>query len=145
MYKNNDELRARADSLDRAWARERHVDVGFDRAWPRAHHQDAVGEDHRLVDTVGDEQHRLAGRLPEAEQLVLQQQACLLVQRAERLVHQKQLRIDGEGAHDRDALAHALGELRRIGVQEIAEPDLVSQRSAISSRSMRDTPRISNP
>jgi hypothetical protein len=43
----------------------------------------------------------------------LQQQAGLTVERAERLVHQKNIRLDGKGARHGDALGGASGRRRR--------------------------------
>ena len=43
------------------------------------------------------------------------------VERAERLVEQQHLRLDGEGARERHALALAAGELRRIPIAEVVE------------------------
>ena len=90
---------------------------------PAAHHHDAVGEHERLGDAVRDEEHRLAARRPDAQQLVLHLDAGDLVERAERLVHQQDLRILRERARDRDALLHAAGELGRIPVAVAGEPD----------------------
>ena len=47
----------------------------------------------------------------------------LLVERAERLVHQERAGFQAERAGQRRALAHAAGELRRIVAHEVLEPD----------------------
>ena len=39
-----------------------------DAAWPRRHHRDAVREEHRLADRMGDEHHGLAAVHPDALQ-----------------------------------------------------------------------------
>ena len=75
------------------------------------HHHHAVGEQHRLVEIVGDEQDGLFGAGMDLQQLALQRLARLRIERAERLVHQQHLGIDGERAGDADALLHAAGEL----------------------------------
>src|SRR5229473_2593305 len=66
-----DEVRAIALELptDHA-ARPRHVDrhAVEDAARPRRQHDHAIRKVHRFVDVVGDEDDRLAGALPEAEQ-----------------------------------------------------------------------------
>src|SRR5262249_8571718 len=49
------------------------LDVGLDAAGTRREDDHAVGEIDRLVDVVGDEQHRLARRIPNLLQLLLQQ------------------------------------------------------------------------
>src|SRR5574337_916166 len=48
------------------------VDQIDDAPGPRAHHDDAVRQEHRLADRVGDEDHRLAGALPQPQQLLVQ-------------------------------------------------------------------------
>src|SRR5581483_1981586 len=52
--------------------------------------------------------------------IVLEDAACLLVDRGERLVHQQHLRVYRERPREADALLHAAGELRRVGVLEAA-------------------------
>ena len=70
------------------------------------------------------EQHRLALLLPDAEQQLLHQRARLVVERAERLVEQQDLRVVGERARHRDALLHAARELLREVALEAGQPDL---------------------
>ena len=94
---------------------------------PAREHQHAVGQEHRLVDLVGDEQHGLAALLPDAHQLGLHDLAGLRVERRERLVHQQDFRVDRERAGEVDALAHAAGQLARIVVLEAVEPDQLEQ------------------
>ncbi|GAB3843790.1 hypothetical protein GCM10027610_057110 [Dactylosporangium cerinum] len=59
------------------------------------------------------------------DDLVLHVTADQRVERGERLVEEEDLRIDGEGAGQADALLHAAGEL--VGVQLLAarQPDQV--------------------
>ena len=97
------------------------------RPGPPREHQHAVGQKHRLVDLVGDEQHGLAALLPDAQQLGLHDLARLRVERGERLVHQQHVGIDRERAGEIDALAHAAGKLARIIVLEAAEADELEQ------------------
>ena len=87
------------------------------------HHADPVGEDDRLVDVVGDEQDRLAGRAADAHQLALHVGAGVGVERRERLVHQQHLRLVGQHAGDLDALLHAAGQLGRMLVVLAAQAD----------------------
>ena len=82
-------------------------------AGPGGHRVDAIGEQDGLVDVVGDEDHGRAALVPDAHQLVLQGGARERVQRAERLVHQQHLRVHGQAARHRHALAHAAGQLAR--------------------------------
>jgi hypothetical protein len=63
---------------------------------------------------VGDEHDGLAVTLPDLEQFVLQALARQRVERAERLIHQQDLRPIGERAGERDALFHAPRQLLGI-------------------------------
>ena len=49
------------------------------------------------------------------------------VERAERLVEQQHLRLDGQRAGERHALALAARELRRVALAEVAEADELEQ------------------
>ena len=71
---------------------------------------------------MGDQQHGGAGLAPQPQHFVAHQQARLLVERAERLVEQDQPRLQHQRARDADALAHAAGELRRIGAAKSRRP-----------------------
>ena len=90
----------------------------------RAHHRDARRQEHRFVDAVGDEHDREAAPRPQCGELAVHPLPREFVQRAERLVHQQQIRRSGERARDRDAHLHAAGELARIVLREFLEPDL---------------------
>ena len=68
-----------------------------------------------------DQHDRCSGFAPEPQQFVAHQQAGLLIERAERLVEEDQTRLQHERARDADALAHAAGQLRRIGAAETGE------------------------
>ena len=97
--------------------------ISLDAARPRRHHDDAVGEQHRLVDAVRDEHDGLARREPQRLEVDAHLLARQRIERAERLVHQQQRRIVDQRAHDRGALAHAAGQLARIAVGELGEAD----------------------
>src|SRR5215217_2983561 len=84
--------------MKRARARDVDVEDGLDAPGSRAHHDDAIGEEDRLVDLVGDKQHRLAGLVPDLQQLLLHELARLRVERGERLVHEQDLGVRGERA-----------------------------------------------
>src|SRR3546814_1135886 len=75
------------------------------------HEHNAVAEEDRLVDVVGD-RHRGAGAvvLPLAEDVLLEELAHLGVESCEGLVEQKQRRVEREGAGQRHALLHAARE-----------------------------------
>src|SRR4051812_49150317 len=86
-------------------------------------HDDAVGEIHRLVDVVGDEQDGDAVFLAHAQHEVLEVAAGLCVHRRERLVHEQDRGLIGERSRDRDALLHAAGQLPRVVVDEPRQAD----------------------
>ena len=92
-------------------------------------HRDPVAQPHRLVEVVGDEQHRLAHLALQPEELVLQALADDRVDRAERLVHQQHRRVGGERARHADPLPLTAGELVRValGVAGRVEPDQLEQ------------------
>ena len=111
-------------------ARVRQVDrnVGLDAAGPRRHHDHARGHEDRFLDVMGDEQHRLLAPLPNAEEQFLHQPARLVVQRAERLVEQKDRGIVAKSARDRRALLHAARKLLRPMIFEAFQPDKIDIR-----------------
>src|SRR5688500_9592354 len=103
-------------SLHRVVARVWQVDpqLELDAPGARRHHRDAVGKENRLVDVVRDEQDGLAIGLPDAQQHLLHQRPRLVVQGAEGLVQQQDLRIVGERPGERGALLHPAGEHLRV-------------------------------
>ena len=119
-------FRGRQPARPRPREVDRHLQL--DRSRARRHHQHPVGEEQRLLDIVGDEQHGAVVLLPHFEQPFLHVGAGEGVQRAERLVEQQHLARAQQGAHQRGALAHAAGELRRALVGEAAEAETVEQR-----------------
>ena len=108
----------------------------------RIHHGHAVGGlgDHAHV--VGDQHHRRAVIAPEA----LDQRNDLRlhgdVERGGRLVGDDQLRLGADRQRDHDALAHAAGELVRIGVDAFfrrGDADLGQQiDGALARRGLRE-------
>ena len=109
-----------------ARARHRHLDQLLHLAGMRRQHQDAVGEEDRLVEIVGDEDDGDVDLAPDFQQMRLHLGTRLRVERAERLVHQQNARLIGERAHDRHALLHAAGQLMRIGVGEFLQTDEIA-------------------
>ena len=103
-----------------------------DAARARAHHVHLVGEIDRLLDVMGDEQHRLAEVAPQLHQPFLHLQLGLRIERAERLVQQNDVGVEQERAQQRRALAHAAGERARIEVLEPGKPVAPSSGSARS-------------
>jgi hypothetical protein len=118
-----DERRGQPDLLDVARPGQRHVEDRLDRGRAGRHDDDPVGERDRLLEVVRHEHHRGPGALPEPQQLVLHQRPGLHVQRAERLVHQHDLRLVDQRLGQRDPLAHAAGELVWVVLRERAQPD----------------------
>ena len=83
---------------------------------------------------------------PQLEQLVFHQLARLDVERGERLVHQQDLRVEDQHLRERDALAHAAGELVRIAVLEAGEADAREPVARLRvARRRAATPRNSSP
>ncbi|MHC2561173.1 hypothetical protein ACVIVD_003167 [Bradyrhizobium liaoningense] len=121
-----DEFRRGLD-LVRARMRQVHIDFGLDAAGTRTHDDDAAAEEDRFLDVVGHEQHRLLVALPDPEQHFLHQGAGLVVQCAEGLVEQEDLRIIGERTCDGRALLHAAGELLWPMVLEARQSDLADE------------------
>ena len=80
---------------------------------PAVEHGDAVGQHQRLLLVVRDIDEGGAELAVDALDLELQPFAQLLVERAERLVHQQQRRVEDDGARQRDALLLAARELAR--------------------------------
>ena len=79
-----------------------------------AHHDDLLGDVHRLLLVVGDEDRRHVHLVVEAPQPDAQILAHPGVERAERLVEQQHLGLDGERPRQRHALALAARELVRV-------------------------------
>ena len=133
-----DEARRRAHLGD--VARPRQVDRELAdrmRRRPGREADDAVAERDRLVEVVGDEEHRLLLLGPEREQLVLHQLAGLDVERRERLVHEQDVGVEDERLRQADALSHAARELVRIAVAEAAEADALAATRAPAPRRRR--------
>src|SRR5262245_55506819 len=113
--------------LDRVVPRIGQVDpnVGLHAAGAGGHHRDPRAHEDRLVDVVGDEEHGLAVRLPDAKEELLHQRARLVVERPEGLVEEQDLGIVRERPRERGALLHAAREHLRVMVLEALEADAV--------------------
>ena len=94
-------------------------------ARPRAHDEDAIGEEQRLVDIVGDEDRGCRNLAPDVEQHLLHHAARLRIERAERLVHQEHPRLVDQGPRDLDPLLHASRQLRGVERLESRKTDKV--------------------
>ena len=96
---------------------------------PRAHHDDLVGEKHRFLDRMGDEEAGRASPLPDARQFDIEPASRQFVDRTERLVEKEEARPRDQAAGDRGALAHAAGEFGRLGALEAGEADQMEEGS----------------
>src|SRR3989454_1708625 len=120
------ELGAQRDELGRlhrARVVQGEVQHRLDPPGARRHDGDPRREEERLVQAVGHEDDGLARPAPDVEEPLAHEHARLLVEGAERLVHQEDLRVDGERAADRDALLHAPGELAGGLLREALEAE----------------------
>jgi hypothetical protein len=82
---------------------------------------------------VGDEHYSLPSFREQAQEEVAHMDPGLRVQRAEGLIHKEYGGIVSERASDRDALAHAAGELPWEQIGSILKPDMSKQRSRPTS------------
>ena len=90
---------------------------------PVVEDDDLLGHLHRLLLVVRDEDRRHVHVLVETAEPCAQLLADGRVERAERLVQQHHLWLDGERAGERHALALAARELRGVAVGEAVEVD----------------------
>src|SRR6516165_6854094 len=99
------------------------LDDLLDGAGAGGKHGDAIGEKRGFTQAVGHEYDGLVGAGEQHRQILAEDHAGLLVERAERLVHEQDAGFETERTGERGALAHAAGELRRIVLCEVLEPD----------------------
>src|SRR5437899_9380795 len=95
--------------------------IGFER-------KHAIAEIDRLIKIMRDEERGRSALADEPRDLVLESLSGECVERAERLIHQKNARLLGQAARDLHTLLHAAGQLGGIFVSMAAEADLVEQR-----------------
>ena len=100
------------------------------------HHRDPVGDLHRLLLVVGDQHRGHALLVVQPAQPRAQLGADGGVERAERLVEQQHLRLDGERAGERHPLALAARELVRAAARPTssARPAPAARRRGRGSR-----------
>src|SRR5947199_238706 len=113
--------------LHRARVLHRQVERRLDPSRPRGHDGHPGRQEERLVQAVRDEDHGLARAPPDVEQPLAHQEARLLVERAERLVHQEDLRVERERAPDRHALLHPARQLARVLLGKAGEAERAQQ------------------
>ena len=87
------------------------------------HHDDLLGDLHRLLLIVGDEDRRHVDFLVQPAQPLAQLAPDLRVERAERLVQQQHPRLHRQRPGQRHPLELAAGELRGVALGEAVEPD----------------------
>ena len=85
------------------------------------HHRDEVGGGHRLGLVVGDVDRGVAVGVVQAADLEAHLLAQIGVEVGQRLVEQQRLRLDDQGAGERDALLLAAGQFARIALGEVGE------------------------
>ncbi len=110
---------------DVAGSCERYVAQLSDPPRPCRHDRDLGGQGDGLREVVSDEQNRHLGFFPDPQELALELEPRLGVERAERLVHHDELGLIDERAGDVCALPHPARELVRESVVEAGQPDLV--------------------
>ena len=109
-----------------AWLCERNQEIGANLGWIAAQHQDAVGQQHGLLDVVSHQKNAANRHLllqPQFHQFAAQVFGGQHVQRRERLIHEKNLRFHRECARETDALFHAARKLLGIGVLKALQAD----------------------
>src|SRR5438046_1533683 len=98
--------------LEHGWAWKRYGNF-----WPKRGARswcqwvDAIGQQDRLFDIVGDQHHGLASLQPDTRQLVLQCGARERIKRAKGLIEEEDFGVYGETTCYGDALAHAARQL----------------------------------
>ena len=95
-----------------------HLEVGADVSRIAAQHDDAIGQQNRFLNVVRHDENGLGGHGllgPQLQQFAAQVLGGKHVERGERLVHEKDFRLDDQGARKADPLPHAAGEFLGIG------------------------------
>src|SRR5580765_8788447 len=89
------ELAVARAGQDAVVAGTRQVDLDhlLDPPWTGGHDHDAVGEEDRLLQIVGDEEHGLPGKVVELEKMLVHDASGQRVERAEGLVEEQHLRV----------------------------------------------------
>ena len=107
---------------------------------------DAIGHRQRLALIVRDEDEGEAERMLQGLQLALHRLAQFQVERAERLIEQKNFRAQDERARQRHALALAAGQFARPALLHAGELDQLQRLDAEPmALATCATPRILSP
>src|SRR6478735_1383499 len=91
------------------------------------HHHDAVPQIYGFIDTVRDEDDRLARLVPKSLQLRIEVVTRHGIEGTERLIHQQEIRIDDQRAADGHTLAHAAGQFPGKAVRIAVKPIILEQ------------------
>ena len=95
------------------------------------HDEHPIGQEHRLVDAMGDEENRLAILRPDRLKFQIHLVACQRVERAEWFVHEQELRLADQRPVDGDALAHAARKFPREAILITRQADEIEQRTGL--------------
>ena len=109
------------------------------------HDREPVAHGERLLLVVGHVDEGDPDLLLDPLELGLHLLAQLQVERPERLVEQEHLRFVDDGPRERDALALAARQLKRLALPEAREPDHVERPLCRRRRSAFGTLRIFSP
>src|SRR6266508_563321 len=94
----------------------------------RRQQEDFVGEGDCFLEIVRDEDDRVRRCRPEVEDLRFHSKARVDVERAERFVHQHEIRLHDPALRHRRPLAHAAAQLVRVPIAESRQPDAFDPR-----------------
>lgn len=86
-----------------------------------AHEKNAIRQQNRLVDIVGDHEDGLLCLSNDGQQLILDRAPGEGVQCTERFVQQQHFGLDGESPGDADTLLHAARQFGRLFVQGVTQ------------------------
>src|ERR1044072_1696136 len=116
-------------------ARPRKIDIqwAFDTSGARRHYKDAISQEERLFQVVGDEEDRLPDAVICLQQKFLRDPLCQRIHRAERLIEQQNFGIIDERARDFYTAPHARREFVGIAIGDVRQAKLgqkVLRRSA---------------
>ena len=120
------------------------VSTRLDAAGPGGEDRDAVGQEHRFDQAMGDEDDRLARARELHREIFAEHQPRLFVERGERLVHQQDLGLQRERPRQLRALFHAARELARVVIAKRVQTDGVESFVGARSRA-RLSARLETP
>src|SRR5882672_1353265 len=86
-----------------------HFEHVLDLAWTRREQDDAVSQGQGFAEIMCYEQDGLLLAIPDPQQHLMHVDLGVGIERAEWLVHQQDLRLDHQRAHQRCTLAHTTG------------------------------------